>query len=105
MHWMVLESFRLCSLCQYFDFLSVFQRAADLWTVSMAETGVLRMEPVIMLMAWCCTLDSLLEIDFAALELAAISYSLDEVSLHRAFSTRSALINAPLCARQFLHQG
>ena len=44
-------------------------------TVSIADMGVLRMAPVIILMAWCCTLDSLLEFDFAAVELAAIPYS------------------------------
>ena len=44
-------------------------------TVSIADMGVLRMAPVIILMAWCCTLISLLESDFAAVELAAIPYS------------------------------
>ena len=43
--------------------------------VSIADMGVLRMAPVIILMAWCCTLDSLLEFDFAAMELASIPYS------------------------------
>ena len=42
-------------------------------TISIADMGVLRMAPVI-LMAWCCTLDSMLEFDFAAVELAAIPY-------------------------------
>ena len=44
-------------------------------TVSIADMGVLCMTPVIILMAWCCTLDSLLEFDFAAVELAAIPHS------------------------------
>ena len=44
-------------------------------TVSVADMGVLRLTPVIILMAWCCTLDSLLEFDFGAVELAAIPYS------------------------------
>ena len=44
-------------------------------TVSIADMGVLHVAPVIILMAWCCTLDSLLEFDFAAVELAAIPYS------------------------------
>ena len=43
-------------------------------TVAIADMGVLRMAPVI-LMTWCCALDSLLEFDFAALDLAAIPYS------------------------------
>ena len=44
-------------------------------TVSIADMGVLRTAPVIILMAWWCTLDSLLEFNFAAVELAAIPYS------------------------------
>ena len=44
-------------------------------TVSIADMGVLRMAPVIILMAWHCTQHSLLEFDFAAVELAAIPYS------------------------------
>ena len=40
-------------------------RGCRLVTVSIADTGVLRMAPVIILMAWCCTLDSLQEFDFA----------------------------------------
>ena len=41
-------------------------------TVSIAEVGVIRMKPFIILMAWCCTLDSLFEFYFAAVELADI---------------------------------
>ena len=43
-------------------------------TISTADMGVLCMAPVIILMAWCCNLDRLLEFDFAAVELAAIPY-------------------------------
>ena len=41
-------------------------------TVSIADVGVLRMAPDIILMGWCFTLDSLLEFNFAAVELAAV---------------------------------
>ena len=41
-------------------------------TVSIADIGVLRIALVIILTAWCCTLGSLLEFDFAEVELAAI---------------------------------
>ena len=44
-------------------------------TDSIADMGVLCMAPVIILMAWCCTLDGLLEFDFALEELATIPYS------------------------------
>ena len=37
-------------------------------TVSVADMGVLCMALVIILMAQCCTLDSLLEFDFAAVD-------------------------------------
>ena len=43
--------------------------------VSMSMTGVLFMAPVIILKAWFCIPDSLLVLDFAAVELAAIPYS------------------------------
>ena len=44
-------------------------------TVSITDICVVRMVPVIILMAWCCIVDSLLEFDFAVVGLAAIPYS------------------------------
>ena len=65
-------------------------------TVSIADIGGLRIAPVIILMAWCCTPDSLLEFDFAAVELAAIPYSrTGRILLTELF--QYVLISTPLC--------